>query len=142
AHSVSLVTTWADPDFVDQVWLKRGPDRDAPAPAALFGAVPASVELHPLPGISAENCTAQLGVAGRWLDRLPHFRLEFTPSAGEDLHSQCLLPRRHAVAALSAARELAPRIAPLLFVSEIRTIAADTLWLSSAFDTDAVALHF
>lgn len=142
AHSVSLFTTWADPGFVDQVWLKRRPDRDAPAPLELFGAAPATVELHPLPGISAENCTAQLGVAGRWLDRLPHFRLEFMPSAGEELQSEFLVPREHAVAALNAVRGLAPRIAPLLFVSEIRTIAADELWLSTAYETDAVALHF
>ncbi|AWB85607.1 D-arabinono-1,4-lactone oxidase [Mycetocola zhujimingii] len=142
AYSVSLFTTWRDPDVIDQVWLKRRPGVDAAPPADLFGAVPAPADRHPLPGISAVNCTAQMGVPGAWLDRLPHFRLDFTPSNGEELQSEFLVPRRHAVAALAAVRELADRISPLLQVCEVRTIAADTLWLSSAFETDAVGLHF
>ena len=70
AYSVSLFTTWRNADVIDQVWLKRRPDQDAAAPADLFGATPAAGERHPLPGISAVNCTPQLGVAGAWLDRL------------------------------------------------------------------------
>ncbi|TQL48805.1 xylitol oxidase [Homoserinimonas aerilata] len=142
AHSVSLFTTWSDPDTIDQLWLKRRGDRDAPLPAELFGALPATEQRHPLPGVPAQNCTPQLGVPGRWLDRLPHFRLEFTPSNGEELQSEYLVPREHAVAALSAVRALSPRIAPLLFVSEVRTIAADELWLSEAHGGDMVGLHF
>jgi xylitol oxidase len=142
AYSVSLFTTWRNPDVIDQVWLKRRPQTDAAPPADLFGAVPAPADRHPLPGISAVNCTAQMGVAGAWLDRLPHFRLDFTPSNGEELQSEFLVPRRHAVAALAAVRELASKISPLLQVCEVRTIAEDSLWLSSAFATDAVGLHF
>ncbi|WP_354500311.1 FAD-binding protein [Mycetocola sp. 2940] len=141
AYSVSLFTTWRDPDVLDQVWLKRR-KADVAAPSDLFGATPATADRHPLPGISAENCTAQMGVPGPWLDRLPHFRLDFTPSNGEELQSEYLVPRRHAVDALRAVRALAGRIAPLLQVCEVRTFAADTLWLSGAYDTDAVGLHF
>jgi xylitol oxidase len=141
AYSVSLFTTWQDPDVLDQVWLKRR-GMDAAAPSDLFGATAAPADRHPLPGISAVNCTAQMGVAGAWLDRLPHFRLDFTPSNGEELQSEYLVPRRHAVAALSAVRALADQIAPLLQVCEVRTFAADNLWLSGAYGTDAVGLHF
>lgn len=142
AYSVSLFTTWQDPDVLDQVWLKRRAGSDAAAPSDLFGATAATADRHPLPGISAENCTAQMGVPGAWLDRLPHFRLDFTPSNGEELQSEYLLPRRHAVDALRAVRALAGQIAPLLQVCEVRTFAADTLWLSGAYGTDAVGLHF
>ena len=142
AYSVSLFTTWRDPDVIDQVWLKRRSGVDVAAPADLFGATAAPADRHPLPGISAVNCTAQMGVPGAWLDRLPHFRLDFTPSNGEELQSEFLVPRQHAVAALSAVRALAGQIAPLLQVCEVRTFAADTLWLSGAYGTDAVGLHF
>ncbi|MET1051344.1 MAG: FAD-binding protein [Mycetocola sp.] len=142
AYSVSLFTTWRNPDVIDQVWLKRRSGVDAAAPSDLFGAVAAPADRHPLPGISAVNCTAQMGVPGAWLDRLPHFRLDFTPSNGEELQSEFLVPRRHAVAALQAVRSLAAKISPLLQVCEVRTFAADSLWLSGAYETDAVALHF
>ncbi|MEE2815117.1 MAG: D-arabinono-1,4-lactone oxidase, partial [Actinomycetota bacterium] len=79
---------------------------------------------------------------GPWFERLPHFRLAFTPSAGLELQSECLVPRRDAVAAIEAVRGLASRIAPLLLVNEIRTVRADDLWLSSSYGADAVALHF
>jgi xylitol oxidase len=142
AYSVSLFTTWTQPGLIDQVWVKRRPDRDAPLAAELVGAARAAEARHPLPGISAVNCTEQLGLPGRWLDRLPHFRLDFTPSNGEELQTEYLLPREHAVAALEAMRSLGDRIAPLLFVTEVRTVSADDLWLSPSYRTDAVCLHF
>ncbi|GHD41516.1 FAD-binding protein [Mycetocola manganoxydans] len=142
AYSVSMFTTWRNPDVLDQVWLKRRAGVDVAAPSELFGAVAAPADRHPLPGISAINCTPQMGVAGAWLDRLPHFRLDFTPSNGEELQSEFLVPRAHAIDALRAVRALADQIAPLLQVCEIRTFAADTLWLSGAYETDAVGLHF
>ncbi|WP_443218462.1 FAD-binding protein [Rathayibacter sp. YIM 133350] len=139
-YSTSLFTTWRSRDRVDQLWLKqRAPFA---APAEVLGAAPADAPRHPLPGISAENCTQQLGVPGAWLDRLPHFKLGFTPSNGDELQSEYLVPRRHAAAAINALRELSASIAPLVQVTEVRTIAADALWLSMASETDAVALHF
>ena len=141
-YSVSLFTTWADPDTVDQLWLKRRVDRDPAAPANVLGALPASHEMHPIAGVDPVNCTPQLGAAGPWLDRLPHFRLEFTPSAGEELQTEYLVPRATAIEALRAVHGLAPDIRPLLQVTEVREIAADGLWLSGAFETDAVGLHF
>lgn len=142
AYSVSLFTTWHNPDVIDQVWVKRRPDRDSAPPAGFFGAQPADAERHPIPGMPPIGCTSQLGVPGPWFDRLPHFRLDFTPSNGVELQSEYLVPRKHAAAALGAVRELSPRLEPLLQVCEIRTVAADNLWLSSSYATDAVGLHF
>ena len=145
AYSVSLFTNWAD-DTVDQVWLKHKVDPGAPfeARADLFGARPADGPRHPVraAGMSAVNCTGQLGVPGPWYDRIPHFRLGFTPSAGDELQTEYFVPRRHALAAFEAIRGLADKVTPLLFVSEIRTIAADELWLSPLHGGDRVALHF
>jgi len=137
--SVSLFTTWRDRDRVDQIWVKtRGEAPDL----SMVGARPAGGPRHPLPGIDPTPCTGQLGTRGAWFDRLPHFRLAFTPSAGAELQSEYLVPRSEAVAAIEAVRALSPRIAPLLQVCEVRTIAADDLWLSPAEGTDAVGIHF
>ncbi len=141
-YSVSLFTTWADPDRVDQLWLKRRVDRDAPAPTEVLGARPSPVAMHPIAGVDAAHCTQQLGVPGPWLDRLPHFRLEFTPSAGEELQTEYLVPRGVALDALRAVRALVPDIRPLLQVTEVREVAADTLWLSPAHASDVVGIHF
>lgn len=139
AYSVSFFTDYTG-DTIPQVWLKAL-DTEAALPD-LFGSTAASVAMHPLPGMSAENCTGQLDEPGKWLDRLPHFRHEFTPSNGEELQSEFLLPLDDAPAALEAVRGLADRIAPLLFVSEIRTVAADDFWLSPFYQQQSVALHF
>ncbi|GAA1996838.1 FAD-binding protein [Microbacterium ulmi] len=142
AYSTSMFTTWQDPDVVDQLWLKRRADAPGAAPADVLGARPATEKRHPLRGVSAEFCTDQLGEPGPWLARLPHFKLEFTPSNGEELQSEYLVPRRHAVEAITAIRSIAAEIAPLVQVCELRTIAGDGLWLSAAFETDALGIHF
>lgn len=142
AYSVSLFTTWQDPDRVDQVWVKERVDRPGPGLPDELGVSPSGVPLHPLPGVSAEPCTTQGGLPGPWLARLPHFRLEFTPSAGDELQSEYLVPRAAGVAAIEALRGLAGRIAPLLQVCELRTVAADMQWLAPSSGRDSVALHF
>lgn len=141
-YSVSLFTTWRNPDVIDQLWLKRRVDRDAPVPAEVLGARPSPFAMHPIAGVDPVHCTPQLGEPGAWLDRLPHFQLQFTPSNGAELQSEYLLPRATALDGLRAVRALADGIAPLLLVTEIREIAADELWLSGAFGTDAVGIHF
>ena len=138
AYSVSLFTRWTDAGF-EQVWRKS---RDEDAPADLFGAIPATTTLHMLDGGDVQSVTAQLGVPGPWLDRLPHFRMAFTPSRGEELQSEYLLPRSNALAAIDALRPLAERMAPILQVSELRTVAADDHWLSSSYGHDALGVHF
>jgi xylitol oxidase len=83
-----------------------------------------------------------MGVPGPWHERLPHFRPEFTPSAGEELQSEWLLPRESAPEVMAVIRGLGDRIAPLLHISEIRTVRSDDLWLSPAQGRDSVAFHF
>jgi xylitol oxidase len=139
AYSVSLFTDYAG-DSISQVWLKAL-DSEPPLDD-LFGATAAVSPRHPLPDMSAENCTLQLDEPGQWSDRLPHFRHEFTPSKGEELQSEFILPLEHAPAAIEAVRGLADMLAPLLFVSEIRTGAADEFWLSPFYRQQSVALHF
>jgi xylitol oxidase len=137
-YSVSAFTLWGA--AVDQVWLKcRVPEEPR---AELFGARPATVERHPILGLDPVSCTPQLGVAGLWSDRLPHFRMGFTPSSGEEIQSEFHVPRERAIEAIEAVRRLGPAITPLLQVSEIRTIAADGLWMSPQYGRDSVAIHF
>jgi xylitol oxidase len=81
-------------------------------------------------------------VPGPWSQRLAHFRAEFTPSTGAEVQSEYLLPREHAGSALAALALIADQIAPLLQTCEVRTVAADELWLSTAYRQDSVALHF
>lgn len=137
AYSVSVFTDWASDRA--QVWLKS---RVASDPAPVEGAVRATEPVHMLEGAPVAALTEQLGAVGPWHERLPHFRLTHTPSRGEELQSEYLLPRHRAPEAFDALRTLAHRMAPLLQVCEIRTVAADRLWLSGAHDTDAVAFHF
>ncbi|MEV5954103.1 FAD-binding protein [Streptomyces sp. NPDC051987] len=138
AYSVSLFTDWRRPGF-RQVWVKRRTDR----PAVEFGwAAPATEAMHPVPGMPAGNCTEQFGVPGPWHERLPHFRAEFTPSSGDELQSEYLLPRSAALDALHAVDGIRRTVAPVLQTCEVRTIAADPQWLSPAHGRDSVALHF
>jgi xylitol oxidase len=143
AYSVSLFTDWQS-EHVNEVWLKRRVLDDAAMALGptFFGATRARTDLHPIASISAENCTAQMGIPGPWCERLPHFRMNFTPSSGEELQTEYFVPRRHAVAALQAIARLRERLAPLLQISELRTIAADTLWMSPCYQQECIALHF
>jgi xylitol oxidase len=140
-YSVSVFTRWGG--AVDQVWVKRRVTADPEEVGDdLFGAAAATVDRHPIIELDPVNCTPQLGVPGPWSDRLPHFRMGFTPSAGDELQSEYLVPRRHAATAIGAVRGLAGLVRPLLQVSEIRTVAADRLWMSPQYGEDTVALHF
>jgi alditol oxidase len=143
AYSVSLFTDWRGANF-NQVWLKRrlADEPDYKAEAQFFGATPATRRLHPIGELSAESCTEQLGRRGPWHERLPHFRVDFTPSAGEELQAEYFLPRANALAGMRAIFQLQPQLSRLLMISEIRTIAADGLWMSPCYQQDCVALHF
>ena len=134
-YSVSVFTLW---DETPSIWVKCRGD----APEELFGATPAPEDRHPIPGIDPVHCTAQRGLPGPWWDRLPHFGMGFTPSAGEELQSEYIVPRAHAAAAIDAVRPLGARIRAVLQICEIRTIAADALWMSPQYGQATTALHF
>ena len=140
AYSVSLFTNWVG-DEIGLAWLKSRMDAAAP-PADLFGALPQEVNLHMLPDQPASNTTTQGGVPGPWNDRLAHFKLGFTPSNGDELQSEFLVPRAHVLEALHSLRDIGDRIAPLLHITELRSMSADDLWLSGAYGADTVGIHF
>jgi len=140
-YSVSVFTRWGE--ATEQVWIKaRVAAEPGPVAGGLFGAPAATDEMHPIAGLDPINCTPQLGVPGAWHERLPHFRMGFTPSSGEEIQSEYLIPRPHALPAIEALRRIGGQLRPLLLVSEIRTVAADRLWLSPQYGQDTVAIHF
>ena len=137
--SVSAFTRWGE--RVDQVWVKT----KSCEPTDLRDVVESTVacgQVHPIDGLDPASCTEQLGVAGPWWDRLPHFRTGFTPSSGDELQSEYLVPREHALDAIATVRAHADAIRPVLQVSEIRTVAADTLWMSPQYGRDTIGIHF
>jgi xylitol oxidase len=138
AYSVSLFTRWDDAGIY-QAWRKS---REDAAPDTFFGAPRAEATVHMLEGGPTESVTRQQGEAGPWLDRLPHFRMEFTPSRGEELQSEYLVPRTAAREAIEGLRALGARMAPVLQTCELRTVAADDLWLSGSYGRDVLAVHF
>jgi alditol oxidase len=142
ADSVSLFTDYGE--AVNEVWLKSRVEHNWPKPLLdeYHGAPAATRNLHPVPGLSPENCTEQLGVPGSWKDRLPHFRMDAVPASGDELQTEYMVARRNAVDAIRAVRELAPIFRPHIWTSEIRTVGADDLWLSSAYGQETVCLHF
>ena len=140
-YSVSVFTRWGE--TVDQVWVKsRVTDAPEQERDELFGAVAATLDRHPILGLDPVNCTPQLGVPGPWSDRLPHFRMGFTPSNGEEIQSEFHVARHQAEGAIRAVHALGETLRPVLQVTEIRTIAADELWLSPQYRQASVALHF
>ena len=143
AYSVSLFTDWQK-QRINEVWLKiRMPEQPAfDAPAEFFGGKRATKNVHPIIELSAENCTEQLGVPGPWYERLPHFRMGFMPSAGKELQSEYFVPRSNAIDAILAIARLRDQVSPHLLISEIRTIAADDLWMSPCHKQASVTIHF
>jgi alditol oxidase len=142
-YSVSLFTDWQN-HRATQVWIKRrveagaGPKFDA----EFFGAKQATKKLHPLTGHSAENCTEQMGIPGPWYERLPHFRMNFTPSSGAELQSEYFVPRERGYEAILAVEELRDHVTPHLLISELRTVEADDLWMSPCYKQPSMTIHF
>ena len=141
-YSVSLFTNWLD-QKISQVWIKRRTDKPTTELANdFFGAKAATRNLHPIITMSAENCTEQMGIPGPWYNRLPHFKMGFTPSGGKELQSEFFVPHVNAMDAILALEKKKELINPQLLISEIRTIAADELWMSPCYHQDSVAIHF
>ena len=141
-YSVSLFTTWQN-KRIQQVWIKHREDADPRGTTPTFyGSLPATQHMHPLEALSAEHATPQMGEPGAWYERLPHFKMGFQPSAGAELQSEYFVPVEYAYAALMAIEQLHDKISPYLFVSEIRAIAADDLWMSPCYKKACVAFHF
>lgn len=142
-QSVSLFTDWRNHQ-ASQVWIKSrvGPGGSSAIPPEFFGARLAAKELHPISGHSAESCTGQMGIPGPWYERLPHFRMNSTPSSGDELQSEYFVPREKAYHAILAVERLRDDVTPHLLISELRTIDADDLWMSPCYKRPCMAIHF
>jgi xylitol oxidase len=142
AYSVSVFGRWTGPG-PDHVIVKSRLG-DASGRPSVSGAQWTQDTLHPLQaaGATSEAVTVQGGAAGSWADRLPHFRLGFTPSAGAEIQSELFVAREDAARGIEALLAVGEAVAPHLLVSEIRAIATDSQWLSPAYDRDSVAFHF
>lgn len=142
-YSVSLFTDW-NTDHISSVWIKsHADDKDnLKIRDNFFGATPASENVNPVPGVTAENCTEQMGVPGHWFERLPHFKMGFTPSSGIELQAEYFVPFENAADAIFAIQQMGDITRSHLLISEIRTIAADKFWLSPCNGQTCVAIHF
>ena len=142
-YSVSLFTDWQN-ESINEVWIKSLVDdaSNAEAKKDFFGAAPATKNVHPIIELPAENCTEQMGVPGTWYERLPHFKMGFTPSSGKELQAEYFVPHEHAVEAIQAIQKMGKEIGPHLFISEIRTIDADDFWMSTCYKQPSVTIHF
>ncbi len=152
AYSVSLFTDWQE-ERVNQVWLKRRLDGQAgaaassqaaalPVAADFYGATLAPTHRHPVTRFSPDPCTPQMGIPGPWHERLPHFRVDHTPASGDELQTEYFVPRGHAVAALQALERLKEQFASRLWISEVRSVAADRLWMSQSYGMPTIGIHF
>lgn len=143
AYSVSFFTDWQK-ERVNQVWLKRRlvDSQQLALASTFFEASLVPTQTHPVPTLSADPCTEQMGTVGVWNERLPHFRIDHTPASGNELQTEYFVARQNAVAAMRAIIGLQPQMQEFLWISEVRTVAADELWMSSAYGQPTVGLHF
>jgi xylitol oxidase len=139
AYSVSYFTDWSTAQ-VGNLWCKFRDSEEIPE--SVGGIVQADKKYHPIPSVDPVACTDQLGESGDWHQRLSHFKLEFTPSVGEEIQTEFFVDRKDAAAAIEAVSKLGEEISPLLWITELRTMAADDLWLSGAYQRDTLAIHF
>ena len=141
-YSVSLFLDWKS-NIINEVWVKKKlvPGESVDFPEEFYGARQATVHMHPVQEMSAESCSEQLAIPGPWYERLPHFKMEFQPSAGKELQSEFFVPFESGYEALMAVQEMADMIHPHLFISEIRSIKADDLWMSTCYQRDSIAIH-
>ena len=139
AYSVSFFTKW-DQTQRGNLWCKFRETESIPEKIAM--ATKATRKLHPIPEVDPEAATEQFGEPGLWLERLAHFKLDFTPSVGEEIQSEFFVDRKNAPSVVALLRDLAPTFNHMLWISELRTIAADKLWMSTAYERDSVGFHF
>jgi xylitol oxidase len=142
-YSVSLFTDWQN-GRADELWIKRRVDQGGSAapPPTFYNATLATKKMHPIPSHSAAACTDQLNSVGPWYERLPHFELAFTPSSGQEIQAEYFVPFDRAYEAVRAVETLRDRITPHLFITELRAVAADDLWMSMAYRRPSLAIHF
>ena len=136
AYSVSAFTPYRGQ--AEQIWVKHRIDE----PARPLRYPEATKKQHPILALDPDACTEQFGEPGLWADRLPHFKLEFNPSVGEEVQSEFFVDRADAAAAIEAVDSVGDRLADAMMIGELRTVAADNLWMSPHVGRDSLAMHF
>ena len=68
--------------------------------------------------------------------------MNFTPSSGQELQTEFFVPFDRGYQAIRAVETLRDSITPHLYITELRAIAADDLWMSMAYRTPSLAIHF
>lgn len=139
AYSVSFFTDWSL-SKTGNLWCKFR--EDELIPHSVGGSIQAEIKYHPIETVDPVACTEQMGMIGPWHERLPHFKLDYLPSAGEEIQSEFFIDLKDAEAAIGALLKLSHEIQPLLWISELRTVAADELWLSGSYQRNTLAIHF
>jgi alditol oxidase len=140
-YSVSLFTDWKNKN-INEVWIKSKSDDIKTIAPSFYKATVAVKNLHPIETLDAINCTEQMGVDGPWYERMPHFRMGFTPSSGKELQSEFFIPFENAYEGMMAIEQLNDKVSPHLMITEIRAIAADELLMSPFYKKTCVAFHF
>ena len=140
-YSVSLFTDWKNKN-VSEVWIKSKSDDLTNVAPVFFGATMAPKNLHPIETLDPINCTEQMGIEGTWYERMPHFKMGFTPSSGKELQSEFFIPFENAYQGFMAIEKLNEKISPHLMITEVRAIAADDLLMSPFYKKTCIAFHF
>ncbi len=140
-YSVSLFTDWTNKN-ISEVWIKNKSEEMKEIAPEFYGAKLQTKNLHPIESLDAINCTEQMGVEGPWYERMPHFKMGFTPSSGKELQSEYFIAFEHAYEGLMAIEKLHDKVSPHLLITEVRAIAADELPMSMMYQKTCVAFHF
>ena len=142
AYSVGVFTTWTG-DTVARLWVKTRLFDGAPQEVTLahLGATPAA---HPTALATADALQRlnPFGVAGPWSERLAHFKPDQHPGPLEQIQSEYMVPRAQAATALARLRAIGHHIDPLLYVTEIRTMAGDALCSVPPTGVTRLQFHF
>ncbi len=140
-YSVSLFTDWKNKN-ISEVWIKSKSDDLKTIVPTFYGATLATKNLHPIEALDAINCTEQMAVEGPWYERMPHFKMGFTPSSGKELQSEFFIPFENSFQGLMAIEKINEKVSPHLMITEVRAIAADNLLMSPFYKKACVAFHF
>lgn len=136
-YSVSVMTMWAEPS-ARQVWVKTRLGDDHPRTnLADLGATPI-----PVADLGHGANMNPFGSPGPWSRRLPHFRLDSTPSRGHEIQVEWMVPRSAFPGVALSLREHGDLIDSMLVITELRTVAGDDQWLSPTQGQDVVGVHF
>jgi xylitol oxidase len=142
AYSVSYFSNWAK-NSTGQIWMKFLDDSSSDNLSDNWlGANQAKAKQHPVKINNPDPCTDQLGISGKWLYRLPHFKLDSSPASGDEVQTEYLVDRKYVNEYIQDLRTIGDEIAPRVYATEIRTIKSDELWLSGAYQRETVGFHF